>query len=86
MITIEITLLGALKQLDDMVTLHVESGTSVGSIKQSIKQHLESRHAHSPVLNLIEDSALANESEILSHDDLLTTDQKLAILPPVCGG
>lgn len=80
-IKITIRLFGAFRQYGENISFTMPAGCTVAAVKQKLGDVLKADQ------QLIGDSALANDNEII--DDLstvLTQDSHLAILPPVCGG
>lgn len=87
-IKIEVALFGAFRKFSDKnpLVLYVPEGASLGDVKKSIGRELS---LYSPAFNqhtLIEESALADEKEVLTEDFVIRKEASLAILPPVCGG
>ncbi len=81
-IKIYMKLFGAFKKYGDEVDFTLPSGCTVLDVKNKLAETLEMDDAA-----LITDSAIANDNEIISGDDVMfTEDSHLAILPPVCGG
>lgn len=79
-VTLTVSLFGALRANGGKpLTLQLPKGTTL----------TEARHALKAALNdhpLIDDSALADEKQVLPEDAVFEHDTELAILPPVCGG
>lgn len=72
---------GAFRKFGTMIELDVPSGVTIGMIKQKLLLRLGSAEQE-----LVRVSVLASSTEILADDVLYQDGQKLAILPPVCGG
>ena len=72
---------GAFRSLGKQAILSIDSPAPVHAIKKSLTAYLGSQHQA-----LIEDSVLANDTDILPDDFVLEQDCTLFILPPVCGG
>lgn len=81
MIAINIKLFGAFRKHGDKVSFTFPSGASVQDVKERLAQELKGADPA-----LINDSAIANDNEIIGADAVFTEDSELAILPPVCGG
>ena len=80
-ITITMRLFGAFRKYGEKVSFTVPSGCTATDIKEKLAEVLKLADK-----NLIRDSALASDNEIIGGDTVLTKDSHLAILPPVCGG
>ena len=80
-ITITMRLFGAFRKYGENVIFKVPSGCTATAVKEKLAEVLNLSDK-----NLIHDSALANDNEIMGGDEVLTQDSHLAILPPVCGG
>lgn len=80
-ITLTVTLFGALRGEDNgaPLALALPHGATLAEARRALKAALH----HHP---LVEDSALADETQILPEDTVFERDTILAILPPVCGG
>ena len=68
------------------LSLEVEPGLSVLSLKKKIESELQRLCPEAADQALVFDSVLASKKEILSDETFLTESCQLAILPPVCGG
>ena len=88
MITVELRLFGAFRKYAGGATIPVEvpAGCKVGALKESIAQELGRRRPDLRDNQLVFESALANEQELLQDQDEIHASCTLAILPPVCGG
>lgn len=80
-ITITMRLFGAFRKYGEKVVFTMPSGCGAAAVKEKLAEVLG--HVDK---NLIHDSALANDNEIIGIDAVLSKDARLAILPPVCGG
>lgn len=87
-ITITIQLFGGLRQYGDHnpLVLQAKVGDTVLMIKARLQNTLIQSCAHFDGEDLIARSALANETRILTPDEIINTSGILALLPPVCGG
>ena len=86
-ITLKIRLFGAFRKFQsEPIVLTVASGISVNGIKSALAAELISLHSTFKDTELIDKSAIANNSSVLEPNSYLTDDAELAILPPVCGG
>ncbi|MBI4031565.1 MAG: MoaD/ThiS family protein [Proteobacteria bacterium] len=81
MIAINVKLFGAFRKYGDKASFTMPSGASVRDVKERLAQELK---GVDPLL--IDDSAIANDNDIVGADFVFTKDSDLAILPPVCGG
>lgn len=88
MIKVEISLFGIFRKFDngEPLIMEVPQGSNLFKVRQSLRVELMKRYPDFNYQILIDESALANEYEILPIDYRLEKDLKLAILPPVCGG
>lgn len=80
-ISINVRLFGAFRKYGETVTFTMPSGSSVQLVKEKLAEILSLADAQ-----LIRDSVLANDNEIIEDTAVLSIDCNLAILPPVCGG
>lgn len=84
--SVKIELYGALKKYPSF-TLLLERENTAQDVKSKILQHLERDHGTSEeLILLLEHSAIATESKILQLKEPIGVLQRLAVLPPVCGG
>lgn len=72
---------GAFRNLGDSTTLEMSVPTTIGSIRMAMAKQLEGQHRL-----LVEDSAIANDTDILPDAYVIDDPCVLSILPPVCGG
>lgn len=72
---------GAFRKLGKDTTLDVPLPSTVGAIRTA----LVACHGEQNRL-LVEDSAMANDTDILPDEFIIDNDCSLSILPPVCGG
>ena len=92
MIQIELRLFGVYrKYVKNSNVLQFEMDEKKSTITpQTIKARLAAYLSDFPSshsdINLIADSAIANESKILNPEESILNSCSLAILPPVCGG
>ena len=80
-LTITIRLFGAFRKYGEEMELSVPAGSSVKDVKIKLAEKID--EADRP---LIDESAIANDDEIMVAETVFTRDSQLAILPPVCGG
>lgn len=80
-ITLTVNLFGAFRGHENgkPLTLSLPHGATLGQARSALKAALNDHP-------LIDDSALADETQILPEDAVFERDTQLAILPPVCGG
>lgn len=75
-----IRLFGAFRSMGASIECDVNPGTTIKDLKNFL---VKERGFDS---NLLSDSAIACEEEIVQEDFVLKGDCQLAVLPPVCGG
>ncbi len=80
-ISVTVKLFGAFRQYGDTVNFNAPAGCSVRIVREKIAALLKL-----PSADLVNDSALALDDEIVQENTVFTRDCALAILPPVCGG
>lgn len=87
-ITLTISLFGAFRPYanSDALSLEVPQGANIAEIKNRLKAALKQLRPEFDKEALVDDSALADATQVLAEDATLTENTKLAILPPVCGG
>jgi molybdopterin converting factor small subunit len=87
-ITLTISLFGAFRPYGngETITLEVPQGASVSEAKNHLKAALKKVRADFDKATLVDESALADDTQILADDMTLSGSTTLAILPPVCGG
>lgn len=86
--SIELRLFGAFRRYSDSpsIRLEVPPGLTVAELKNYIARHLVELRPNLGNADLVFDSALANEREVMADETRVTGSCTLAILPPVCGG
>lgn len=72
---------GAFRKLGNSTTLDVPLPATIGVIRAALTNQLGAQHKL-----LIEDSALANDTDILPDEFVIEDSCALSVLPPVCGG
>ncbi len=87
-ITLSIHLFGVFRSVSSGVPLCIEvpAGASMVQVRQALKSAFKQSHPDFEADALVDESALANEQEILPEEMVFRQDTSLAILPPVCGG
>lgn len=80
-IKITVKLFGAFRKCGETICVVLNTGASVLDVKTSLAAKMGGDEAA-----LVQDSALANDNEIISGESIFNEDTMLAILPPVCGG
>lgn len=86
-VKIEISLFGAFRKYSNApLLLDVPNGATLQELKNRIRASLESHFPQFDQPSLIDDSALADEREVLRQGYICTRNASLALLPPVCGG
>jgi molybdopterin converting factor small subunit len=89
MIEIEVQFFGALRKyaIDGKVLrLQSEMAISSNELKSQIQRHLQKLYPDFLDQQLLMESAIANDTHVLSSDQLINHTCALLILPPVCGG
>lgn len=72
---------GAFRKDGPETTLHMPLPATINAVRAAlIAQHGEDRRL------LVEDSAFANDTDILPDEYVIERECTLSILPPVCGG
>lgn len=84
---VQIRLFGEFKKYipDGFIEIQIGNNCTIADIKKQIHHHL-SENVTQYNKNLVFESALANDNEILNDETILATCQSYALLPPVCGG
>ncbi len=87
-INVEINLFGSFRKFDNgqPIILFLPQGANLNNIRNGLSTELTARYPEFNQQALINESAIADEREILGDTYCLERDVKLAILPPVCGG
>lgn len=86
---VEIRLFGKFRKYEsgkNSLVLDCPENMNVHEIKDQMKRYFREKNPQFLDDSLIEESAIANESRILSVDEKIQESCTLAILPPVCGG
>ncbi|NUN05592.1 MAG: hypothetical protein HUU57_07510 [Bdellovibrio sp.] len=85
---IEIRLFGAFRKFvsSGSIKVHIPSQFTVAQLKEIVKCELQRQSSEFTDSNLVYESAVATESEVLAEDDMVKDLRHLALLPPVCGG
>jgi molybdopterin converting factor small subunit len=86
-INVEVSLFGAFRQLaESSCHLELPHGASLRDVRDALKKAIAQKHPEFAQKNLLDISALADETTILRNDHVLMQDTKLAIIPPISGG
>ena len=87
-VDIDIQLFGAFRNFGNgrELRLEVARGSALSDVRAALARKLIEFDPQFNNTQLIEDSAFANESEVLSAEFTADHSCRLAILPPVCGG
>ncbi len=87
-ITLTISLFGAFRPYGngDTLTLEVQRGANAAAIKNRLKEVLKQSCPEFDKAALVDESALADDTQVLAEDATVQESARLAILPPVCGG
>lgn len=87
-VILHVSLYGAFRPYSDgsPLALSMPKGASLTDIRKQIGMTLQAKFPSFAQHGLIDESALADEKEILREDYTVTRDANLALLPPVCGG
>lgn len=87
-IILTVKLFGAFRPYskDGPLVLEVAQGVSCAEVKNYLKVALKKTWPEFDKQALVDESALADEMQVLSEDAKIDRNTALAILPPVCGG
>lgn len=80
-INIKIRLFGAFRKYGEELSFTVPAEGGLSAVRQKLESLVSTNDKA-----LIKSSAFANDERILDEKDSITQDERLAILPPVCGG
>lgn len=72
---------GTFRKLGQSTDLDISGPTTIGLIRTALIAQLGEQNRL-----LIEDSAIASDTEILPDEFIIDSDCALSVLPPVCGG
>ena len=88
MIEVKIRLFGAFRKYGDgsEIRIPLPKNASINSLRSVLGTRLEELYPGFGEAGLLQDSAFANDTEILRNDSTLDRDCVVAVLPPVCGG
>jgi molybdopterin converting factor small subunit len=88
MIEIKVRFFGAFRNLGEEsgLTLAVPEGLRVSEFKVRLGEVLSERYGTRVDSRLLQESALANEAQVLGSNERIDGSCTVAILPPVCGG
>lgn len=78
---LEITHYGAFRALGGSTSIDVCLPATIGEVRRAMIELLGNEHK-----SLIEDSAFASETDVLTDACVLDVPCALSVLPPVCGG
>lgn len=84
---IMVKLFGALRKFGDTVTIDLENGRelTIPEIRNLLEGSIDSSERE-VLRSLLEVSAFADESSILTSDARIMNSSTVFLLPPVCGG
>lgn len=80
-IAVQINFFGAFRKFGDSMTLDVAPGSTADDVKEELITRLGEDQR-----NLVADSVLADDEQILGGETEIAGARTLSILPPVCGG
>lgn len=85
---IKIKFFGKSKELEPSgsLILNFDKNIFVGDLRDLLIKKLSVKSDQKTVTELINDCAIGNSEQVLRNDFLLSENQNLVILPPVCGG
>lgn len=89
MIEIKVRLFGAFRKYESNQTfihLKVLEPSSIDTVKVAIASYFRERFENFSDEQLLNDSVIADESQVLETSKIIDRSCTLAILPPVCGG
>lgn len=72
---------GAFRRLGNSTAFDMPGPATIGIIRTALVAQLGEQNRL-----LVEDSAIANDTEILPDEFIIDSDCALSVLPPVCGG
>lgn len=72
---------GAFRKFGNETSLDISAPATIGTVRMAMIGRLGQEHKL-----LVEDSALANETDILPDEYVIEKECVLSALPPVCGG
>jgi molybdopterin converting factor small subunit len=84
----KIKMFGALRKFADEqghLQIELSEGMTVSKFKTALKNTLSAKFSGFDS-KLIDESAIANNTEILVAEAIINTTEEIAVLPPVCGG
>jgi molybdopterin converting factor small subunit len=86
--TVQIRLFGAFRNYsnESEIAVEIDSASSLMDIKAGLLRKLAVHGKEDAIRALLGQSAVANETRVLTESELVLPGMKLAILPPVCGG
>ncbi|MEK6580511.1 MAG: MoaD/ThiS family protein [Bdellovibrionota bacterium] len=88
MIQIELRLFGAFKDLGNggNILLELPEGAGLSDLRKAFSAKISECDSGFRDVSLVQDSAFADEDEILGESTVIRAGAKLCVLPPVCGG
>ena len=88
MFRLTIQFCGILKEYaqQEQIQITIESKILAKDLKQRIISCFQNSPKLSAITTVVESSVLSDDFQILNDDFSLTSEQALALLPPVCGG
>ncbi|RMG44934.1 MAG: molybdopterin converting factor [Candidatus Dadabacteria bacterium] len=84
---IKVELFGAFSDLSDSraIMLELKEGACVADLRSELKNWLN-HNGHTEKATLLDASAISTADKILSESEPLAGSDRVAVLPPVCGG
>lgn len=89
MIEIEMRLFGSFRKYEkhgNPIILNASEPISVSNLKERLNNRFKELFPHFSDSELIQDSAIASDSQVLDLNHVIKNSCSLLILPPVCGG
>ncbi|MCC7406118.1 MAG: MoaD/ThiS family protein [Bdellovibrionales bacterium] len=85
---VEVRLFGAFRRYipDGRIQITLDEPCSIPVFKTALFSQLQKLNPEFSDLNLVLESALADENIILTEPSVIDATRQLALLPPVCGG
>ena len=85
---IKIKFFGKSKELEPSgnLILNFDKNVLVSELREILIKKLSEKSNQKTVTDLINDCAIGNSEQVLRGDFLISENQNLVILPPVCGG
>lgn len=80
-IDIKVRLFGAFRKYGEELSFSVPAGSPLLVVRRKLENLVSAADKA-----LVQSAAFADDDSILGEDAVITSDARLAVLPPVCGG